>query len=79
MSLSLQSLGLRLLTGFLQGKKAVNYAESSDEDDEPFAYGAASQTRRRGRVTRNVVNDEDDYGGSDTAEQEDQGSYPHST
>ncbi|PNP46094.1 hypothetical protein TGAMA5MH_02129 [Trichoderma gamsii] len=55
-----------------KGKKAVNYAESSDEDGEPFAYGAASQTRRRGRVTRNVVNDEDDYGGSDTAEQEDE-------
>ncbi|KAL7897129.1 muts domain V domain-containing protein [Trichoderma sp. SZMC 28014] len=54
-----------------KGKKVVNYAESSDED-EPFAYGAASQTRRRGRVTRNVVNDEDDYGGSDTAEQEDE-------
>ncbi|KAM0478090.1 hypothetical protein ACHAPX_005277 [Trichoderma viride] len=55
-----------------KGKKAVNYAESSDEDDEPFAYGAASQTRRRGRVTRNIVNDEDDYGGSDTVEQEDE-------
>ncbi|KAL6888030.1 muts domain V domain-containing protein [Trichoderma evansii] len=54
-----------------KGKKAVNYAESSDEDDEPFAYGAASQTRRRGRA-RNVVNDEDDYGESDTAEQEDE-------
>ncbi|KAL7939275.1 DNA repair protein [Trichoderma chlorosporum] len=52
-----------------KGKKAVNYAESSDED-EPFAYGAASQSRRRGRAARNVVNDEDDYGGSDTAEQE---------
>lgn len=59
----------------MQGKKAVNYAESSDEDDEPFAYGAASQTRRRGRA-RNVVNDEDDYGESDTAGQEDEGSYP---
>ncbi|GFP59908.1 hypothetical protein ACSS6W_005131 [Trichoderma asperelloides] len=54
-----------------KGKKAINYAESSDEDDEPFAYGAASQTRRRGRA-RNVVNDEDDYGESDTAEQEDE-------
>ncbi|KAL7944924.1 DNA repair protein [Trichoderma barbatum] len=53
-----------------KGKKAVNYAESSEED-EPFAYGAASQTRRRGRA-RNVVNDEDDYGGSDTAEQEEE-------
>ncbi|KAL7906037.1 DNA repair protein [Trichoderma velutinum] len=54
-----------------KGKRAVNYAESSDED-EPFAYGAASQTRRRGRATRNVVQDEDEYGGSDTAEQEEE-------
>ncbi|KAL6837211.1 DNA repair protein [Trichoderma camerunense] len=54
-----------------KGKRAVNYAESSD-DDEPFAYGAASQTRRRGRAARNVVRDEDEYGGSDTAEQEEE-------
>lgn len=54
-----------------KGKRAVNYAESSDED-EPFAYGAASQTRRRGRATRNVVRDEDEYGGSDTAGQEEE-------
>ncbi|KAH6609072.1 dna mismatch repair msh6 [Trichoderma cornu-damae] len=53
-----------------KGKKAVNYAESSDED-EPFAYGAASQTRRRGRA-RVVVKDEDEYGGSDTAEQDEE-------
>lgn len=72
----------RLLPGSLmtanqsvQGKRAVNYAESSDED-EPFAYGAASQTRRRGRATRNVVRDEDEYGGSDTAgQEEEEGSY----
>ncbi|EHK19322.1 uncharacterized protein TRIVIDRAFT_81241 [Trichoderma virens Gv29-8] len=54
-----------------KGKKAINYAESSDED-EPFAYGAASQSRRRGRAARNIVNDEDDYGESDTAEQEEE-------
>ncbi|PNP51768.1 hypothetical protein THARTR1_07537 [Trichoderma harzianum] len=54
-----------------KGKRAVNYAESSD-DDEPFAYGAASQTRRRGRAARNVVRDEDEYGGSDTAGQEEE-------
>lgn len=72
------SFGFSLLTDSVQGKKAINYAESSDEDDEPFAYGAASQTRRRGRA-RNVVNDEDDYGESDTAEQEDEGSYPQPT
>ncbi|RFU76982.1 dna mismatch repair msh6 [Trichoderma arundinaceum] len=53
-----------------KGKKTVNYAESSDED-EPFAYGAASQTRRRGRA-RNVVRDEDEYGGSDTVEQDEE-------
>ncbi|KAM0262124.1 hypothetical protein ACHAQJ_001866 [Trichoderma viride] len=53
-----------------KGKKAVNYAETSDED-EPFAYGAALQTRRRGRA-RNVVNEEEDYGESDTAEQEEE-------
>ncbi|KAL6876927.1 DNA repair protein [Trichoderma novae-zelandiae] len=54
-----------------KGKKAVNYAESSDED-EPFAYGAASQARRRGRARNNVVKDEDEYGGSETAEQEEE-------
>ncbi|PTB65839.1 DNA repair protein [Trichoderma citrinoviride] len=54
-----------------KGKKAVNYAESSDEE-EPFAYGAASQARRRGRARNTVVDDEDEYGGSETAEQEEE-------
>ncbi|KAK5993017.1 DNA mismatch repair protein msh6 [Cladobotryum mycophilum] len=51
-------------------RRAVNYAESSDED-EPFSYGA-SQPRRRNR-TRNVIKeeDEDEFGGSDAAEPED--------
>ncbi|UZP44920.1 hypothetical protein NXS19_012732 [Fusarium pseudograminearum] len=40
-------------------RKAVNYAESSDED-EPFQFGGASSARRRPRV-RQVVKDEDDY------------------
>ncbi|EGR48449.1 DNA repair protein [Trichoderma reesei QM6a] len=54
-----------------KGKRAINYAESSDED-EPFAYGAASQARRRGRARNNVVEDEDEYGGSETAGQEEE-------
>ncbi|KAI9149114.1 DNA mismatch repair protein msh6 [Paramyrothecium foliicola] len=40
-------------------KKAVNYAESSDED-EPFSYGRSSRPRRS-RARQNVVKDEDEY------------------
>ncbi|KFH47352.1 DNA mismatch repair protein-like protein [Hapsidospora chrysogenum ATCC 11550] len=54
-----------------KAKKVVSYAESSD-DDEPFAYGAASQTRRRGRA-RKVVNDEDVYGEDSDATADDDG------
>ncbi|RCI13534.1 hypothetical protein L249_5545 [Ophiocordyceps polyrhachis-furcata BCC 54312] len=45
-------------------KKAVNYAESSD-DDEPFSRGGATPASRRrrrlGRSTRPAVKDEDEY------------------
>lgn len=41
-------------------KKVVSYAESSDED-EPFQFGGPSTSRRRSRVPRQVVKDEDDY------------------
>ena len=49
-----------------QAKKVVSYAESSDEDDDPFTYGASTQARRRNK-TRQVVqdDDEDDYGEPD--------------
>ncbi|POR38266.1 DNA mismatch repair protein msh6 [Tolypocladium paradoxum] len=52
-----------------KAKKVVSYAESSDEDGEPFAYGGASQSRRRSRA-RPVVRDEDEYGESDATAQE---------
>ncbi|KAI1393068.1 DNA mismatch repair protein Msh6 [Hypoxylon trugodes] len=42
-------------------KKTVNYAESSDEDEDVFVAMKASQTRRRGRQQPRVVDDEDDY------------------
>lgn len=42
-----------------QTKKAVNYAESSDED-EPFAHGRSSRTRRT-RARQAVIKDEDEY------------------
>ncbi|PFH62670.1 hypothetical protein XA68_12541 [Ophiocordyceps unilateralis] len=45
-------------------KKAVNYAESTD-DDEPLTCSAASTRRRRGRSARLAVKDEDEY--DDTA------------
>ncbi|UNI24880.1 DNA mismatch repair protein msh6 [Purpureocillium takamizusanense] len=50
-------------------RKVVNYAESSDDDDEPFSYGA-SQPRRRTKA-RPVIRDEDEFGGSDAEAQDD--------
>ncbi|RDA83381.1 hypothetical protein CP532_4721 [Ophiocordyceps camponoti-leonardi (nom. inval.)] len=44
-------------------KKAINYAESSD-DDEPFSRGGTASSRRRrriGRSTQPAVKDEDEY------------------
>lgn len=59
-------------------RKAVNYAESSDED-EPFQFGGASSARRRPRV-RQVVKDEDDYDEEeDEVVQEDSGKNALST
>ncbi|KAI1098555.1 DNA mismatch repair protein Msh6 [Jackrogersella minutella] len=41
-------------------KKTVNYAESSDEDEDVFLAMKASQARRRGRHQARVVDDEED-------------------
>ncbi|KAI2467626.1 DNA mismatch repair protein Msh6 [Annulohypoxylon bovei var. microspora] len=44
----------------IKTKKTVNYAESSDDDEDVFANLKASQTRRRGRQQSRVVDDEED-------------------
>jgi DNA mismatch repair protein MSH6 len=46
----------------IQAKKAVNYAESSDDED-PFVSMRASQARRRNKARATVIDDddEDDY------------------
>ncbi|KAI0893582.1 DNA mismatch repair protein Msh6 [Annulohypoxylon nitens] len=41
-------------------KKTVNYAESSDDDEDVFESLKASQTRRRGRQQSRIVDDEED-------------------
>ncbi|KAI0881392.1 DNA mismatch repair protein Msh6 [Annulohypoxylon maeteangense] len=41
-------------------KKTVNYAESSDDDEDVFVSLKASQARRRGRQQSRVVDDEED-------------------
>jgi DNA mismatch repair protein MSH6 len=53
-------------------KKVVSYAESSDED-EPFQFGGPSTSRRRSRVPRQVVKDEDDYEEPEEEEEADGG------
>ncbi|KAI1463267.1 DNA mismatch repair protein Msh6 [Daldinia caldariorum] len=42
-------------------RKTVNYAESSDDDEDVFASMKASQVRRRSRQKSRVVDEEDDY------------------
>ncbi|RDA91873.1 hypothetical protein CP533_0360 [Ophiocordyceps camponoti-saundersi (nom. inval.)] len=55
-------LELTLPFSLAQVKKAINYAESSD-DDEPFSRGSTISARRRrlGNSTRPDVKDEDEY------------------
>jgi DNA mismatch repair protein MSH6 len=55
-----------------QAKRSVNYAESSDDDEDPFASMRAAQSRRRNKVRSSIMEDEDEYDGSDKhAENED--------
>ncbi|KAM0274952.1 hypothetical protein ACHAQH_007720 [Verticillium albo-atrum] len=42
-------------------KKAVNYAESSDEYDDPFEDLPVSRNRRRNRARATIQDDEDEY------------------
>ena len=45
---------------FLQVKKTVNYAESSDEDEDVFTALQSRQSQRRNRAKTVVLDDEDD-------------------
>ncbi|KAI1206957.1 DNA mismatch repair protein Msh6 [Annulohypoxylon truncatum] len=55
-----------------KSKKSVNYAESSDDEEDVFVSLKASQTRRRGRQQSRVVDDEeDDYEESKNVAQDD--------
>lgn len=64
----------RMLTcSLLQARKAVNYAESSDDDDA-FTFGESTK-RRRAKRRAVVEDDEDDYEQPiDSVEQDDDGS-----
>lgn len=48
------------LSPMLQVKKAVNYAESSDDDEDVFVAMKAAKSRRRNRPQSRVVYDDDD-------------------
>ncbi|KAI1137323.1 DNA mismatch repair protein Msh6 [Hypoxylon sp. FL0543] len=43
-----------------KAKKTINYAESSDEDEDVFVAMKASQTRRRGRQQARIVDEDDE-------------------
>ncbi|KAH7324336.1 muts domain V-domain-containing protein [Stachybotrys elegans] len=49
-------------------KKVVSYAESSDEDEDPFAHERHRPSQQRRSRARAVVRDEDDYDEEDAAE-----------
>lgn len=54
-----------------QAKKAVNYAETSDEDEDPFPAMSTQRSRRRAKTRVAVHDDEDDYEeGADNVEAE---------
>lgn len=62
-----------LMLAPLQARKAVNYAESSDEDDA-FTFGESTK-RRRAKRRPVVEDDEDDYDHAvETVEQDEDGS-----
>ncbi|CAI4219273.1 unnamed protein product [Parascedosporium putredinis] len=44
-----------------KARKAVNYAESDDEDEDPFQRIQTSRARRKTRALPTVSDDEDDY------------------
>ena len=51
---------VRILTS-PQPKREVNYAESSDEDQDVATSMRTSQARRRNKVRSSIVQDDDEY------------------
>lgn len=64
-----------------QIRKAVNYAESDDEDDDPFERITASRARRQGRARAAIVDDdEDEYDAGEAVDEVDDGTlWPPAT
>ncbi|PHH61702.1 hypothetical protein CDD81_8047 [Ophiocordyceps australis] len=52
-------------------KKAVNYAESSEDEDEPFARAKSSRLRRKKQAPKHV-SEQDDYNDSATERDDDE-------